>query len=70
MSAAGAADAIVQETRIDAAAERVFDALTDPARRKAWWGAEGRFQTHEMESDLRPGGLWEMRGIGMGGLSW
>jgi uncharacterized protein YndB with AHSA1/START domain len=64
---ASAADAIVQETRIGAPAERVFDAMTDPARRVAWWGAEGRFQTNEMESDLRPGGLWEMRGIGMGG---
>jgi uncharacterized protein YndB with AHSA1/START domain len=32
-----------------------------------WWGAEGRFQTTHMESDLRPGGRWEMRGIGIGG---
>jgi uncharacterized protein YndB with AHSA1/START domain len=67
MNAAGAADAIVQQMRIDAPAERVFDALTDPAQRVVWWGAEGRFQTHEMESDLRPGGRWEMRGDGMGG---
>lgn len=60
-------DAIVQEITIHAPAERVFDALIDPKQRVAWWGAEGRFQAKEMESDLRPGGRWEMRGSGMGG---
>src|SRR5439155_5774049 len=32
-----------------------------------WWGAEGRFQTTAMDSDLRPGGKWAMRGIGLNG---
>jgi uncharacterized protein YndB with AHSA1/START domain len=61
------ADTVIQEITIQAPAERVFEALTDPAQRVAWWGAEGRFQAKEMESDLRPGGQWTMRGSGMGG---
>jgi uncharacterized protein YndB with AHSA1/START domain len=63
-------DTIVQEITIQAPAERVFEALTDPAQRIAWWGAEGRFQAKEMESELRPGGQWAMRGSGMGGRSF
>ena len=59
-------DTIVQEIVIKARAERIFHALTDPAQRIKWWGAEGRFQTTQMESDLRPGGAWAMRGIGVG----
>jgi uncharacterized protein YndB with AHSA1/START domain len=60
-------DAIVKEITIKAPAERVFQALTDPRQRVKWWGAEGRFQATHMESDLRPGGAWLMRGTGMGG---
>jgi len=67
MNAAETSDAIIQEIVIHAPAERVFEALTDPAQRVVWWGAEGRFQAKEMESDLRPGGQWSMRGSGMGG---
>jgi uncharacterized protein YndB with AHSA1/START domain len=67
MTPSAAADTIVQEITIAAPAERIFAALTDPAERVAWWGAHGRFQTTHMESDLRPGGKWSMRGIGMGG---
>jgi uncharacterized protein YndB with AHSA1/START domain len=58
---------IVQEITIKAAAERIFTALSDPGQRMQWWGAEGRFQTTQMESDLRPGGKWMMRGTGLGG---
>ena len=60
-------DTIVQEIVIKAPAERIFEALTNPAQRTKWWGAEGRFQTTHMESDLRPGGKWIMRGNGIGG---
>jgi uncharacterized protein YndB with AHSA1/START domain len=60
-------DAIIKEITINAPAERVFAALTDPLQRVKWWGAEGRFQATYMESDLRPGGAWLMRGSGMGG---
>lgn len=60
-------DAIVTEITIKAPAERVFEALSNPEQRVQWWGAEGRFRTTHMESDLRPGGKWTMRGVGMGG---
>ena len=62
-----AGDTIVQEITIKASAERIFEALTNPDERVQWWGAEGRFQATHMESDLRPGGKWMMRGVGMGG---
>jgi uncharacterized protein YndB with AHSA1/START domain len=44
-------DAIVKDIVINAPAERVFEALTDPRQRVAWWGAAGKFQATEMESD-------------------
>jgi|KBSMisStandDraft_5_1062788.scaffolds.fasta_scaffold1058247_2 uncharacterized protein YndB with AHSA1/START domain len=54
---------IVQEIAIGAPAARVFEAFTNPSERVAWWNADdGRFRTTHMESDLRPGGRWEMRG--------
>jgi len=67
MRATVASDTIVQEITIKASAERIFEALTDPQQRLKWWGSEGRFQTTHMESNLRPGGRWEMRGIGIDG---
>jgi len=60
-------DTIIREIIINASAERIFEALTDPRQRVAWWGAAGKFQATHMESDLRPGGAWLMRGTGMGG---
>jgi uncharacterized protein YndB with AHSA1/START domain len=59
-------DSIVQEITIKGSAERIFEALTDPGQRITWWGAEGRFQVTQMESDLRFGGKWMMRGTGYG----
>jgi uncharacterized protein YndB with AHSA1/START domain len=67
MSTAAVSDTIVQEITIKGSAERIFEALTNPDQRMKWWGAEGRFQTTHMESDLRTGGRWMMRGFGMGG---
>ena len=61
-----AENTIIQEIVIKASAERIFAALTDHAQRMQWWGAEGRFQTTHMESDLRIDGKWMMRGTGMG----
>lgn len=63
-------DVIVQEITIRAPAARVFDALTRPEERVTWWGAEGRFQATSMESDLRPGGQWSMRGRGPNGKTF
>jgi uncharacterized protein YndB with AHSA1/START domain len=67
MNSAIIGDAIVQEITIEAPADRVFEALTNPQQRMEWWGSEGRFQVRQFESDLRPGGQWSMRGNGMGG---
>lgn len=60
-------DAIVEEITIKASAHRVFVALTNPDQLVKWWGAEGRFKTTHMESDLRPGGRWLIGGIVAGG---
>ena len=68
MSYSGSTDTITEEVTINARAERVFAALTDPEERVKWWGREGRFKATHMESDLRPEGKWLMRGIGVGGV--
>jgi uncharacterized protein YndB with AHSA1/START domain len=47
---------VVEEITIGASAERVFEALVNPAERVKWWGDEGSFRTTHMESDLRPWG--------------
>jgi uncharacterized protein YndB with AHSA1/START domain len=60
-------EAIVKEIVIEAPAERIFEALADPRQRVRWWGVAGKFQVTHMESELRPGGAWVMRGTGMGG---
>lgn len=67
MNLSGANDTIVEETTIRASADRVFTALTSPEERVKWWGAEGRFKATHVESDLKPGGKWLMRGTGVGG---
>jgi uncharacterized protein YndB with AHSA1/START domain len=63
-------EAIISEIIINAPAQRVFDALVNPQERIKWWGREGRFQTTEMESDLRPGGAWIMHGTREGGKTF
>jgi len=67
MSAATTTGTIVEEITIKAPVERIFEAFTNPGERVKWWGVEGRFQTTHAESDLRPGGKWVMRGVGMNG---
>jgi len=67
MNQTTADETIIQQITIKAPAECIFAALTEPEQRSRWWGAEGRFQVTHMESDLRPGGKWLMRGMGMGG---
>jgi len=38
--------------------ERVYRALTDPARLAQWWGSPERYRTFDWKLDLRPGGRW------------
>jgi uncharacterized protein YndB with AHSA1/START domain len=65
--ATASADAIVREIMIEASAERIFTALTQPDELLKWWAAEGKFQAVHVESDLRPGGRWKMRIMGCSG---
>jgi uncharacterized protein YndB with AHSA1/START domain len=67
MSSTVTSDTIVQEITIKGSAERIFEALTAPDERVKWWGSGDRFKATHMESDLRPGGRWMMRGTGIGG---
>lgn len=67
MSPTRAQDTIVEELTINAPAERVFAALTDPEQCVKWWGQEGQFGWTQIESDLRTGGKLVMRGYGYGG---
>ena len=67
MNHSSAGDTITEEITITAPADEIFAALTSPEKRVKWWGTEGRFKTMQMESDLRPGGTWLTRGIGVGG---
>lgn len=67
MNPTTARDTIIHEIQINAPAERIFEALTNPDQRMRWWTAGGRFRASSMESDLRPGGKWRMRGVGVGG---
>ena len=67
MDQTSTSDTIVKEITIKAPAARIFEALSNPHQRVKWWGVEGRFRATHMESDLRPGGKWMMRGVGMGG---
>ena len=67
MNPAKLSDSIVEEIVIKGSAERIFEALTKPDQLVKWWGAEGRFQATQMDSDLKPGGKWIMRGKGIGG---
>ena len=64
MSQTGAGESIVSEITVNASRERIFAALTVPAERIAWWGGGSAiFKTEAMDSDLRVGGKWEMRGM-------
>ena len=66
MMTIGADETVIQEITIKAPAKRIFEALTDPEQRTAWWGIEGRFQATQFESDLRIGGKWQMSGTSFG----
>src|SRR5690242_8294878 len=70
MNPTPASGEIVQEISINAPAERVFEALTNPEQIVQWWGIEGRFQATNLERDLRPGGKWVMRGTSSGGRTF
>jgi uncharacterized protein YndB with AHSA1/START domain len=50
-------DAIISEVHINAPAEKVFHALTDPKQLMQWWNSE-ECTTKFFEMDARRGGQW------------
>jgi uncharacterized protein YndB with AHSA1/START domain len=54
-------DVVVADIDIDAPADRVFQALTDPKQLFAWWGAEPSVELSLFDMDARPGGRWRFR---------
>jgi uncharacterized protein YndB with AHSA1/START domain len=50
-------DAIISEVQINAPAERVFQALTDPRQLLRWWTSD-ECPTEYFEIEARPGGKW------------
>ncbi|MBV8278185.1 MAG: SRPBCC domain-containing protein [Verrucomicrobia bacterium] len=66
MNQTAASETIIEEITIKGSAERIFEALADPKQRPQWWGKPGGYQSTEMDSDLRVGGKWIMKGLAMG----
>ena len=56
-------DEIVSEIQIAAPAERIFQALVEPAQVLRWWGQTGVYRSTEFECDLRVGGKWRTAGV-------
>ena len=55
------------EIELAASPERVFRSLTDSGELAAWWGADDMYRTTDWVIDLRPGGKWSTRAIGVDG---
>ena len=66
MNQTAAIETIIEEIAIKGSAERVFEALADSKQRLQWWGTKGAYQCTEMDSDLRAGGKWIVKGLAMG----
>lgn len=61
---------VVEEARIQASPERVFDALTTPDELTAWWRIPGQYETLVAEVDLRIGGRYRLSGTSVRGKSF
>lgn len=64
--AATSNDTIVQEITIKAPAKRIFAALTRPDELLEWWCIEDQFKLVRALCDVRSGGKWTMRVMGLG----
>ena len=58
-------ETIIEEITIKGSAERIFEAIANPEERLKWWGSKGMYESTEMDSDLRVGGKWMMKGVAM-----
>jgi len=65
-----AAGVIVATVEIEAPAERVFRALTDPGELIEWWGSPETYRAHRWEADFRVGGRWRVEGKGADGTPY
>jgi len=70
MSLTQTENTIVREITIDAPAENIFAALTDPNQLTQWWGEDGKYHTEHMDVDLRVGGRWRTTGTDPAGNSF
>jgi uncharacterized protein YndB with AHSA1/START domain len=57
---------VIANVDLQAAPERVYEALTSPDEITAWWVRPGVFDTREWAGDLHVGGTWRASGIGGG----
>jgi uncharacterized protein YndB with AHSA1/START domain len=64
---AEAQDAIVQEIEIAASPQRVFQALTDAAQLKDWWGREPSVELYRFDMEGQKGGNWGFECFGAAG---
>jgi hypothetical protein len=60
---------VTAEIFIAAPPDRVFQAITDPAQTRQWWGQRNLYRVTESHSDPRPGGKWSSVGVGAIGTS-
>ncbi len=60
-------DAILGEIHVDAPAQRVFEAITDPEQLVKWWGQDNRYRLTTCHNDVRRGGQWKSVGVGADG---
>src|SRR6516162_5194761 len=66
MNQTAANETIVEEINIKGSADRIFEALADAKQRIKWWGAKSAYESTEVDSDVRVGGKWMMKGIAFG----
>jgi uncharacterized protein YndB with AHSA1/START domain len=56
------AGSVLATVEIEAPADRVFRALSDPQELVAWWGSPDTYQAHRWDADFRVGGKWRVEG--------
>jgi uncharacterized protein YndB with AHSA1/START domain len=64
------AGTVLATVDIEAPAERVFRALSDPEELVAWWGSPDTYQAHRWDSDFRVGGKWRVEGRSAAGAPY
>ncbi len=62
-----AAGVIHASIDIDAPADAVWEALTQPAQLASWWGSTDTYRTFDWQIDLRPGGKWSSQAVNVDG---